>query len=277
MTIKRILFRSVVRSLERLTLSQKPRMKINLPLFKVGEEKAVDVYVVAFNNPELIRVQYLLLKKFYVDNFTYIVVDNSSKRGARECVARFCKENDIAYVSMPFNFLNKIGTSYSHAMCLNYICKRILAIRQPFAVAFLDHDIFPIKKYSFMENLAHQPVYGVLRERGAAWYIWPGMASFRLETIAPEQLDFMPTQTNDSLYMDTGGSIWWRYYQFWDRETINFPQVEQVAIREGEDYHGDMIQYIDNRSWIHTINGSCWKQIDEGKDEIIRDLLNQYY
>lgn len=276
MTIKRILFRSIVRSLEFITLLQKPRKIINFPRHQDAGLKDIDIIVVAFNNPELIRYQYQLIKKYVSDDYTYMVADNSTNLNDRKIIETFCEKNQLVYISLPNNFMKVIGPSYSHAVSLNYICHKILSKRQSYAYAFLDHDIFPIKPYSIVQHLDNQSIYGVLRERGSGWYLWPGMAFFRYDVIRPEQLDFMPIQIDDAVYMDTGGGNWLLHYQYIQRKNIFFPKVEQVSFREGDDYHGDTIQYIDERAWLHTINGSCWKQVAEGKDDIIRELLNQY-
>lgn len=276
MTLKRKIFRTIVRLLEWMTLLQRPHKLINMSLEPIQEKNHVDIVVVAFNNADIIRYQYELIRKNIQDNYSYIVADNSTEPSVRAAIEQFCRGHEISYISMPKDYLNYIGTSYSHAAVLNYLCRRVLSKRQPAITAFIDHDLFPIAQYSIAHHLVTQNVYGVLRERGAAWYIWPGMAFFRTESISPASLDFMPTQSDDAIYMDTGGSIWHNYYRTLERNELLFPIVEQVAIREGDDYHGDMVQYIDHHAWLHTINGSCWKRVADGKDHIVKQLLDKY-
>lgn len=262
--------------MERMTLSQHPRKSINLALKPIQEKKHVDIVVVAFNNADLIRYQYELVKKNILDNYSYIIADNSTEPSVRAEIEQFCREQKISYISLPKDYLNYIGTSYSHAAVLNYLCRWVLSKRQSTITAFIDHDLFPIAQYSIAHHLETQELYGVLRVRGTAWYIWPGMAFFRTNSISLASLDFMPTQSDDAVYMDTGGSIWHSYYQSINRNELQFPIVEQVSIREGDDYHGDIIQYIDDRTWLHTINGSCWKQVAEGKENLVTQLLDTY-
>lgn len=43
-------------------------------------------------------------------------------------------------------------------------------------------------------------------------------------------------------------------------------------LREGGDRQGDSLEYFDDKSWLHTINGSCWKDVDDqrGKDNQVK-------
>lgn len=275
MTIKRLLFRILVRTLEYFTLILPPRRSLNVSLQRNEDKQQVDIVVIAFNNLELLEYQYKFIKKNLNDKYSYIIADNSTNKAAREQIEKFCYKNNISYFSMPFNFLNFIGGSYSHAACINYVCHKILPKRQSKYYAFIDHDLFPIAKYSIIEHLKTQPVYGVLRDREVAWYIWAGMAFFSASEFAPKTMDFMPIKVN-GVYLDTGGGNW-KYLKNFNLSETCFPNVELIAIRDGDDYHLDKVQYIDNSCWLHTINGSCWNH-DAGGDKmhIIEILLNEY-
>lgn len=254
----------MVRSLEMLTLLLPPRKLLNLLLQPISDQKHVDIVVVAFNNLELIEYQYQFVRKNIADNYTYIVADNSSDPHKRQQIESFCKKNDIAYISLPHNYLNLFGPSYSHGVCLNYICRKILAKRQPYAYAFVDHDLFPVQPYSIVEQLHNQPMFGVLRKMDRSWYLWAGMAFWLSSAFEPRKMDFLPSRNQQGTYLDTGGSNWNKHLHRFDFSNITFPNVEQQSIREGNDYHSDMVQYIDNQQWIHTINGSCWKPAGGG-------------
>lgn len=273
----RCIYRILVHTLEWFTLVQKPRNVQNLPIEIVNRERHVDIFVVAFNKPELLEYQYQLIKKNIIDDYTYIVVDNSTDKEMRRKIETFCRENGIAYISLPKNFLNKIGGSYSHGACLNYLCHKILVKRKTKYYAFIDHDLFPIKPYSIIEQLEKQSLFGVLRDRGDAWYLWAGMSFFSSSEYAPNTMDFLPMKTKQEVYLDTGGGNWSKHFKKINLTELEFPDVEQVSIREGNDYHLDQVQYIANGSWLHCINGSCWKpDSGGGKTHIIKTLLNKH-
>lgn len=182
MTLKRLIFRAYVRTLECLTLAQKPKAICHLPLHPLNE-KSLDIITVAFNNVELIQYQEQFLHRFIQDPYLHIVVDNSTDLMVREQLYHFCLENKIAYISLPKNFLNWVGGSYSHAAALNYVYKHIIAQRRPFAFGQIDHDLFPTRPISIIDKLSKQPIYGPLRLRDQWWYLSAIMSFFQYDFV----------------------------------------------------------------------------------------------
>lgn len=275
MTIKRLIFRAWVRTLECLTLAQKPKAICHLPLHPLNE-KSLDIITVAFNNVELIQYQELFLRKFIQDSYYHIVVDNSTDFKVREQLYQFCLENKIAYISLPKNFLNWVGGSYSHAAALNYTYKHIIQKRQPFAFGQIDHDLFPTRSISIIDKLTNQPIYGPLRLRDKWWYLSAILSFFRLDFVKDKKVDFMPV-TPDKIYLDSGGGNWYSLYSQLDRERIIFPSECIEPLRDGGDRHGDSLEFFDDKLWLHTINGSCWKKINNQseKNNHVREYLDQ--
>jgi hypothetical protein len=274
MTIKRMIFRAWVRTLEYLTLAQKPKAICHLPLHPLNE-KSLDIITVAFNNVELIQYQEQFLRKFIQDPYHHIVVDNSTDLKVREQLFHFCLENKIAYISLPKNFLNWIGGSYSHAAALNYVYKHIIVKRQPFAFGQIDHDLFPTRPISIINKLSKQPIYGPLRLRDRWWYLSAIMSFFQYDFVKDKKVDFMPV-TPDKVYLDSGGGNWYGLYSQLDREQIVFPNECIEPLREGGDRHGDSLEFFDDKLWLHTINGSCWKKVNNqsDKDNHVREYLD---
>lgn len=275
MTIKRMIFRAWVRTLECLTLVQKPKAICHLPLHPLNE-KSLDIITVAFNNVELIQYQEQFLRKFIQDSYYHIVVDNSTDFKVREQLYQFCLENKIAYISLPKNFLNWVGGSYSHAAALNYTYKHIIQKRQPFAFGQIDHDLFPTRSISIIDKLTNQPIYGPLRLREKWWYLSAILSFFRLDFVKDKKVDFMPV-TPDKIYLDSGGGNWYSLYSQLDRERITFPSECIEPLRDGGDRHGDSLEFFDDKLWLHTINGSCWKKINNQseKNNHVRVYLDQ--
>ena len=273
MTPQRIIFRAWVRLLERLTLSRRPLKQFGLP--ESDTRCQLLIITIAFNNAELIRYQYKFLKKNITDDYIYLVADNSSNKDARVQIESFCKQNQVAYVSLPKNSLNKVGGSYSHAMCLNYVYHHIIKTLRPYVFGYIDHDLFPVKKLSVCNILSSQPVYGPLRERAECWYLSAIMSFFRYDYVQDKKVDFMPVMPYKT-YLDSGGGNWYDIYSRLNMKEINFPDECIEPLREGGDRHGDSLEWFDNKNWLHTINGSCWKEIAAGKDHLIKDLLDNY-
>ena len=275
MTIKRMIFRAWVRTLECLTLAQKPKAICHLPLSPL-KEKSLDIITVAFNNVELIQYQEHFLHRFIQDPYLHIVVDNSTDLKVREQLYQFCLENKIAYISLPKNFMNWVGGSYSHAAALNYTYKHIIQKRRPFAFGQIDHDLFPTRPISIINKLSKQPIYGPLRLRDQWWYLSAIMSFFQYDFVKDKKVDFMPV-TPDKIYLDSGGGNWYSLYSQLNRERIIFPNECIEPLRDGGDRHGDSLEFFDDKLWLHTINGSCWKKINNQseKNNHVREYLDQ--
>lgn len=245
--------------------------------------KAVDACVgktviltVSFNKPELIRFQNVLLRKNITDDFCYIVADNSTDKLKSREIREYCRQENIGYVRLPVNTLRVLSPSSSHAAAVNWCYKHIIAPIHPAAFGIIDHDLLPVDQVSIAAYLKQQPFYGPLRERGDGWYISAVMAFFDYEwTIKNGKFNYMPTWVGEH-YLDTGGSNWYSYFKNIDVSSVIFPEEELEQIRNGSDYHGDYIQYMDGKKWVHLINGSGWKSIAEGKDELIAERLKSW-
>ena len=135
-------------------------------------------------------------------------------------------------------------------------------------------DLFPIMPIKIGDYILSQPIYGPLRLRGNCWYLSGIMSFFSFDYVRSHSgLDFMPV-TPEDCYLDTGGGNWYKFYNLLDKETLVFPSECIEALREGADRHGDSLEYFDNKRWLHTINGSCWKKVNEGKESLVNSILN---
>ena len=275
MGLKRMLFRIWVRTLEFITLNSKPMVVCNLSFSPIKDEKHTDIITVAFNNFELIEYQTRFLKKNIKDNYCHIIVDNSTDFSIRRQIYDYCKDNHIAYVGLPKNWLNRVGPSYSHAVALNYVYKHIIKKRRPFAFGQIDHDLFPISQISILDKLKNQSIYGPLRLRGDNWYLSAILSFFRFDFVKDKKVDFMPVTPN-KIYLDSGGGNWYSLYSNLDRDKIIFPNECIEPLRDGGDRHGDSLEFFDDKLWLHTINGSCWKKVNKQNEKSIqiREYLN---
>lgn len=275
MTLRRIFFRIIVRTLEFITQIQPP-LKSTLSTDKLPDG-AFDLITVAFNNFTLIEYQDKFLKCFIKDNYNRIIIDNSTDLAIAQKIERFCVDNSISYVKVPKNYLNLIGVSYSHANAVNYYHKHFCLKRAPQYFGILDHDIFPISPLRLRDYLTSQKAFGPLRERGdKAWYLSAVITLLDFsDQVFNKHFDFLPAQV-DGHYLDTGGCNWYGIYSKLDKNSMRFPTEEFDTLRDGGDYHGDTIELYDNKKWIHTINGSCWKAVKPGKELCIIQKLDSY-
>lgn len=279
MTIKRTIYRIVIRLLEKLLMLHSLRNcdKVNYEP-SVASKDSVDIITIAFNNADVIAEQIRLIKKYIVnDSYCYMVVDNSTKKEKSEEIKALCISNNVTYIKLPKNRLNLIGPSYSHGASLNWIYENIVKTRKPSIFGFLDHDIFPITEIDINNVMGNLNIYGVLRDFAAnEWYIWPGLCFFRRNFVENKELDFLPVKPSDT-YLDTGGGNWYSVYSKISKNDIMIAYERKERLRDGDEFHGDFIQYIDER-WIHSINGSNWKLIEnkKNKEKLLKNILSKY-
>lgn len=275
MTLRRILFRGTIRFLEGCNNLLPLREEIHLDCTPT-EGKSIDLVTIAFNNAEIITYQIRFLQKNIEDRYHHIIADNSTDESESKRLQEFCDREGYSYVRLPKNLLNRIGSSYSHANAVNYVYRHIVRKRKPYAFGIIDHDLFPIKPVSILNDyLAQQPFFGPLRVRGGEqnWYLSGIMSFFRFDYVEQHGgIDFTPV-TIEGHYLDTGGGNWYGMYRHIKHSDYTFPTEEVVPLREGGDRHGDSLEYFDGKKWLHTINGSGWKQVKEGKAELVEGIV----
>jgi len=250
---------------------------------RVIENTVLCFVTIAFNNEFLIEEQIRLMKKYITNsNYVHIVVDNSSDKKKRGTIKAVCAKANIPYFSLPFNWFSKIDKrpSYSHGLAMNWVYYNLIKKIKPSIFGFLDHDIFPIKPYSLLQKIGNQCFYGRLVDKTPdnypkkLWYLWAGFCFFNFDSIKYLDINFMPCKVDD-IYLDTASSNYFPLYSKYDIESLHFPApVVEEFFREGNVYHSDLLQFIDD-DWIHTINGSNWKKVKD-KDDFLRNFLRQY-
>lgn len=278
MTLKRILFRMAVRGLESVCMLHRPNAGCmeNLTISPMHDGNGhTDIITVAFNNYAIIPLHHHYLEKYFADQHTHIVCDNSTDTGASREIRDYCRQNGISYIRLPQNRLKKIGGSYSHACALNWVYRYVVRPRGAHYFGITDHDLFPVAPVSLAAILDRQHVYGPLRQRGQYWYLSAILSFFDNRFLDGRRVDFMPVNYNGRDYLDTGGGLWRGLYSKLDRSRIDFCSERMENFKEGGCRHQDQVEIFDEK-WLHTINGSYWKKIEIEKEGIIPDLIKKY-
>ena len=245
-----------------------------------------DLYVItiAYNHTRLIEKQIELVKQHVTDrNYLHVVVDNSPNRGTRRRIKEICVKEQIGYVPVPL-FIDKLichkifGNGISHGAALNWMFYYFLKQQKPVRFALLDHDVFPMEGYSFVDKLGGRDFYGVERIKEHGWYLWPGWCIFRYDAISDCHPNFLPYFLKKS-FLDSGGGNYPRFYGQYDLKNVEFPTVVTKRIRRSKGltayndiYHGDCVQLIDQK-WLHFINGSNCAGIP-GKEKLVDKMLD---
>jgi hypothetical protein len=224
----------------------------------------LDLVVIAFDTPWTIRYQIKLLRKYLIDPYAYTVCDNSRDEEAAFEIAALCREEEVGYIRLRSN--PALDSSESHGLALNWAWRNYLKPRGASYFGFVDHDIFPIRRTRLIPDIDTGGVYGHQQERLGHWYLWPGFCFISRDLIRDEKLNFLPSDG-----FDTGGQLARSLYSHRDRSKIPRPAHSYERLRVGnDDPQADYVEYLGD--WLHTINGSNWKGVEE-KSELVVDRL----
>lgn len=218
----------------------------------------VGVVIVTFNTPSLIVPQLELLEKFCKDDFSILVVDNSSDLEAAKAIEYHSRNHHYWKINT-----HEKDSSRSHAMACNMAYE---ALRQRFDyLLFLDHDNYPIKPFSVVEMLQNKPIGGLGQQKSKT-YFWPGF--FMVKTSDFKELDF---SVADGL--DTGGMLWKSIEKVGAENCVFFGErhEQNSELQEGKSTYNFYSIIVD--SFLHFVNGSNWAKSDNN-EERINSLLN---
>lgn len=242
------------------------------------------IVTVAYNRADLIRMQIQLVRKNILDkDFVHFVVDNSSDFKVRKSIEDICRQENVVYLSVPRSFYHVLFPKLfwygiSQAMALNWFCRKVLPfLPSPRYIAFIDHDLFPLRGYSFAAHIAGLPFYGEERTRAGRYYLWSGFAAYDYTKITFSDFDFMPCFIGKVFY-DAGGRNILTIYNRYSRQEEMFASSDTYLYnkkgggRTGDVYHRDCFQIID-KAWIHLINGSNYARL-KGKEEIMQSVIS---
>lgn len=238
------------------------------------------IVTIAYNDENLIRKQIELVKVHVKDSdYCHVIVDNSPNRRKRILIEAVCQKEGIEYIPVP-RYIDKLISTrlfwcgLSHGAALNWMYYNLLLERSPVRFALLDHDILPVMDCNLTETLGDREFYGVKRERGQGWYLWPGYSIFKFDILSKVKPNFLPIRI-DGVFWDAGGSIYPMFYKNYNRDKVGFAVAKtyRLSVTKGlvDVYHGDCIQRVDT-AWLHIINGSNYARV-KGKESVVTDII----
>lgn len=244
---------------------------LTVNLTPVNKKKPLQLITVTFNNDSLLSHQIKLINKNLLDDFFFIVADNSDNKQKKKSIRKICEEHGIGYIALPRN--PYFSGSGSHGGSLNWMYKKYLSHVKPDFFGFIDHDAYPVQQHSLIKILNKQPIYGTIQIREKFWYIWAGLCFYRFDITQNQKINFLPG-TIDGVNLDTGGLNWEGIYKRLNKNELDFPEHYYISLRDGDVLQSDKMERIG--SWLHTFNGSNWMGV-EARDEEINNYLSALY
>jgi hypothetical protein len=246
---------------------------INLDITPQNKENTIDLITIAFNNTHVLKHQIKKIKKNITDkNYTHIIADNSSNLVCRDEIKRICRDEGVAYISIPINqkIINRLD-SFAHSAALNWTYYQLVLKRRPRWFGFLDHDIYPLCPYRIEDKISNQPFYGRKIVTHSYWYLWAGFLFFELAPVETLHVDFSPAKINKT-NLDTGGALYASLYHKENPENYAFAQNIRFGLNLIGYNFADEVDFIDN-CWFHSTNASAWRSMSD-YNFIINDIVN---
>lgn len=218
------------------------------------------IVIIAFNKPDLLIKQVEKIQQFCTDDHDVIVVDNSNKKDAIEGIRHHATRLGCQY--MKTNSGNSDGSlSHSFAANLSYI-----KLKDSYDYfLYLDHDCFPVKPFSVIENLGDNVIAGIGQNKSKT-YVWPGCVMFKKDDL----IDF---GTNREFQLDTGGNLYKVMEHYGHEKCLFFDEQYCENIHFKSDTRYSYYSLINDGMFFHMVGGSNWMGIEKN-EERINSLLN---
>jgi glycosyltransferase involved in cell wall biosynthesis len=219
----------------------------------------VAIIIVSYNAPQLLIPQLDGLDRFCKDDFEVVVVDNSSDKEAANAIKYYC-EGRCKHIKTN---AGSRGGSSSHSFAANLGYLKFGADYD--YLAYLDHDLFPIRDFSVVEILGEKLIAGIGQEKEKT-YFWPGCFMFNANEVT--DVDFSPSPG-----LDTGGGTW-KLIEKHGKENCIFFGEEYF---ENDQFQCDNPKYnhytVIYDTFMHFLGASGW-EYKERNEERLNSLLN---
>lgn len=226
------------------------------------------IVVVTYNIPiNVLLIQIQAIKKFSLDPYELILVDNSDNPEAIENIRYHTSiQPDIRYFKV--DSIPSRGSD-SHAFAANLAYS---LVREEYEYLFyLDHDCLPIKGFSVKEILEDKLLGGIGQEKGKK-YFWPGCFMFNNAKVDKNLVNFSP---NLEFGLDTGGNLYRLLEAYGPDSTVFFNEEYKQNTQFTENQY-NYYALIYNRTFMHFVNGSNWASASNNESRL-NTLLAEYH
>jgi glycosyltransferase involved in cell wall biosynthesis len=195
----------------------------------------ISIYSVHFNKPEFLKLQYEQLVKCCTDDFEFIIINNGKDISLINIISSFCKEHSLKEIRTPhlFEFSTRpFGMAQDHTRSLKYAYDNFVSQDDYDYRIVMDSDVFPLRKFSFVEIIDDCDIAGVGLGESNRRY----MVSYMM--IYKRSVDLTNVPINTEVNTDMGTwtlSILNKYKSKWLSNTTGWTQREIDYIFKNSD------------------------------------------
>jgi hypothetical protein len=229
---------------------------------------SIDLYIVAFGRPDLLKEQVRLIRKYLTDKNGITVVDNTPEPPPE--MELICRENQMGYMGVPHE-------AHQHPQALNFAAEHALDNTDAEFFGFLDHDIFPLTHTTLIEKVEKTGFYGIGQRHVPTGhlYLWPGFCFFSRTWLDGRKLNF--NGIRGEMRRDDGdcGSMNWPLFEHEDWSKLWPMGHGYKPIREPDSFGLQSFGVEIIGDWVHLTNGSHWMKVPapEERDRLTAELI----
>lgn len=222
------------------------------------------IVIITYNISSLIKLQVDCIKKFCKDDYSIVVVDNSTDLEIADQIKYHATQAGCTYFKTNASSSNG---SASHAFAANLSYLKLKDFQGVFF--YLDHDAFPVREFSGYEILGDRVIAGIGQAKGNKKYMFPGCLFFDNKKIERNMVDFSPV---GEYGMDTGGGLYKIIDHYTDDACVFFNEAYEQNPNFTKSFY-NFYSMINDKMFLHCINGSNWAN-SEGHQERINSMIN---
>lgn len=228
------------------------------------------IFTHAFNRPDFIEIQYKTFKKFFLDDYEFVVFNDAIDPHFKQLIEEMCNKYGIRCIRIPqeiheLPYLPRTaGEEYQNPSCrasnaIQYSLDTLVFDHDDIAI-MIDSDMFFVKPFNAHEYLQGYSLSGVKQGIKHVTFLFTGLIFFDMRTLPNKRTMNFNCGMVDGLRFDGGGHV--HYY------LKNNPEVK---IRYIKNYYSGRLQCDpcnnENRSGC-SHNSSILQEIDFDKNQI---------
>lgn len=216
----------------------------------------VSFYVVQYNKPEFMKLQYSLINTYCNNEFEYIIVNNAKDEANSKIFHDFCVTNNIREIQ---TFQDRIPTAQDHSRCLKYIFDNYISSDESDFRIVLDHDMFPYWYFDIGKLMDSYDIGGI--KLGHPPYY---LSSFILIFSKNVDLNNVPID----IYNQQDATMWTyginnKYKIKWLKHTAQGNREIRYIFKNSptilNNYTNEKITFqFMEQNWLHYWQGSGW-------------------